>query len=122
MTTFLNFNVFAAARGDVVEPEQAVNGEWKHRAAASADIRCDTADGSVQVTACRASLGGCCHDKFAALVLLGRREDHLGDLVPIAFVIDDAARTELGDGEEARSVHKIAIDPADCASPTRDER
>lgn len=76
----------------------------------------------MQVPALFAPLGRRGHHRLAAGILLGRWQDHLGDLVAVAFVVHEGAGPELGDSEEARPAHEVAVDGTDGPLATRDER
>ncbi|TFE69317.1 hypothetical protein A7Q09_05345 [Methylacidiphilum sp. Yel] len=103
--------------GDVLEAEEALDGSGEHRAAALAEVGPGGLEDRVEVAACPALLCGVGHEPPFARPL--GRQQHAVDHVPRSLVVDDPARPELGDRQEAGAREKLVATPG--APATRDE-
>ena len=100
---FVRADAVAPAGGDVLQTEQCKQGFAERRMTALAQIQPVAGCDRVEVAADRALLGALGSRAVCVGILaLGHRQVDLVDDVARAFVVDDGARAELGDGQEAR--------------------
>ena len=103
----------AAAGGHVLHPEEVLPGRGQAHAAAFAQVRRRFVAERVKVAAGLAQHGPAGELRLVALAL--DRQDDLVDHVAGALVVEDAARAELGDGEEARAAQELVAAAAAAA-------